>query len=214
MKLELDSPALGKAEGAADLVIAGFLWLLCSVPVVTIGAASAALYYTVVKVCRRKRGTVVRSFFHSFRQNFRQGIFFSIGYLVYLAVLGFTFFTFFHSAEKGNYGIFLAGVVLAMPFLFTLPYIFPVLSRFGGSMGKLLQYAFHMSVGHFPTTIVLLVLGSMVISLCVFIPFCLILLPGVYALLSSFLLERILKRYVIVEKKAGEDGGEIPWYLE
>ena len=32
-----------------DLMILGFLWILCSLPIITIGASSAALYYATVK---------------------------------------------------------------------------------------------------------------------------------------------------------------------
>ena len=39
-----------------DLVWAGILWLLCSLPVITLGAASTALYYSVVKCIRHERG--------------------------------------------------------------------------------------------------------------------------------------------------------------
>ena len=54
-----------------DIVTAGLLWLLCSLPVVTIGAASAALYYSVVKCIRHERGRLVKSFFAAFRRDFR-----------------------------------------------------------------------------------------------------------------------------------------------
>ena len=42
-----------------DIVTAGLLWLLCSLPLVTIGAASTALYYSVVKCIRHERGRLV-----------------------------------------------------------------------------------------------------------------------------------------------------------
>lgn len=67
MKFTVDAPVFNKTNQVADILGAGFLWLICSVPVVTIGPATAALYYTVVKVVRRNRETVVKSFFHSFK---------------------------------------------------------------------------------------------------------------------------------------------------
>ena len=54
-----------------DLIWAGLLWLLCSLPIVTLGAASAALYYGVVKCIRHERGRLTASFFRAFRDNFR-----------------------------------------------------------------------------------------------------------------------------------------------
>ena len=55
-----------------DLIWAGLLWLVCSLPLFTIGASSTALYYTVVKSIRHERGRVTSCFFRSFRSNFRQ----------------------------------------------------------------------------------------------------------------------------------------------
>ena len=55
-----------------DMIWAGLLWLVCSLPVLTLGAATTALYYTVVKCVRHDRGRVSRCFFSAFRANFRQ----------------------------------------------------------------------------------------------------------------------------------------------
>ena len=78
MKFSMDSPVFHIADQITDLLVAGFLWLVFSVPVVTIGPASAALYYTVVKVVRRKRETVTKSFLYAFRLNFKQGTLYGI----------------------------------------------------------------------------------------------------------------------------------------
>ena len=41
-------------SGLIDLIFAGLLWLLCSLPVVTLGASTTALYYTVMKCIRQR----------------------------------------------------------------------------------------------------------------------------------------------------------------
>lgn len=213
MKLSLDSPVMEKAEGIADIIIAGFLWLIFSVPIITIGPASIALYYTVAKVCRRKRDTVWHAFLHAFKINLKQGIACTVIYLLYLGVIIFYFYITFENAGQGNPMLLLAGILLVVPFLFTLLYIFPVISRFGGSLGKMFQYAFHMSMRYFPVTILLLLLSGTVGVLIVLLPVCLAILPGIYVWISSFLLEKILKKYVIWNKE-DSDSGEVPWYLE
>lgn len=58
LKFSMDSPVFHIADQITDLLVAGFLWLVFSVPVVTIGPASAALYYTVVKVVRDRKSVV------------------------------------------------------------------------------------------------------------------------------------------------------------
>ena len=78
--LSLDNPVQGKLQDIGDLLFAGILWFVCSVPIITIGPASSALYYTVVKVVRHKRGTVFKEFWHSFKDNMGHGIVFTIVY--------------------------------------------------------------------------------------------------------------------------------------
>ena len=56
-----------------DLMLLNFIFLLCSVPVVTIGASITALYTVVFRMVREKDSrSVVVQFFRSFRQNFRR----------------------------------------------------------------------------------------------------------------------------------------------
>ena len=66
-----------------DLMILGFLWILCSLPITTIGASSAALYYATVKSVKNRNGYAVQEFFRSFRQNLVPGM---VLWLIILAV--------------------------------------------------------------------------------------------------------------------------------
>lgn len=215
MKLSMDSPVFHIADQITDLLVAGFLWLVFSAPVVTIGPASAALYYTVVKVVRRKRETVTKSFLYAFRLNLKQGIGLTLLYMAYGAFLAFYIYSAtYGEVQGGGYVAVIGGIILAAPFLFTLPYIFPVLSRFQFKVSRLLQYALHMSVGHFMTTFALL---FMLLSVGFFIylfPFFLAVLPGVYVYVSSFLMERVLRGYLAAEREKYGDEDELPWYLE
>ena len=54
VKLLEDAPVVSIAEQISEVIIAGFLWLIACIPIITIGPASAALYYTIVKVVRKK----------------------------------------------------------------------------------------------------------------------------------------------------------------
>ena len=70
-----------------DLVVLSVLWLLLSIPIVTIIPATSALYYSVVKVVRRDRGYLAKEFWRSFRQNLRQGSLCSIVVIVAIFVM-------------------------------------------------------------------------------------------------------------------------------
>ena len=48
------------------------LWLICCLPIFTIGASTTALYYTSFKIAKDEGSFITTMFFRSFRQNFRQ----------------------------------------------------------------------------------------------------------------------------------------------
>ena len=62
-------------DRAADLTILGFLWLVTSIPLVTVGTASAALYYAASKSVRFGEGKPVKAYFKSFKENWREGLY-------------------------------------------------------------------------------------------------------------------------------------------
>ena len=56
----------------SDIVLISMLWLLCSLPVVTVGASTTAAYYTIMKVVHKKTGYISKEFFKSFKLNFKE----------------------------------------------------------------------------------------------------------------------------------------------
>ena len=55
-----------------NMIALNILWLVTSLPIVTIGASTTAMYYTALKLHKDKDVTVWKAFFHSFKQNFMQ----------------------------------------------------------------------------------------------------------------------------------------------
>ena len=61
--------ALGKL---ADLMLLNILFLVCSLPIFTIGASFTAMYYVTLKLAENEEGYIARGFWKSFKQNFKQ----------------------------------------------------------------------------------------------------------------------------------------------
>lgn len=62
-----------------DVVIANLLFLLCSIPLVTIGPALNALYHCMLRTVKGNHTFTVKTFFSAFRQNFIQSFLIWIG---------------------------------------------------------------------------------------------------------------------------------------
>ena len=55
-----------------DVLILNVLWTVVSIPIFTAGAATTAVYYVLLKLVRDEEGSTVKSFFKSFKENFKQ----------------------------------------------------------------------------------------------------------------------------------------------
>ena len=56
-----------------DIIIVNILFILCSIPIVTMGASMSAMYFTLLKKQRTgENGGVVKLFFKGFKDNFKQ----------------------------------------------------------------------------------------------------------------------------------------------
>ena len=73
----------------ADLCILNIICLVCCIPIVTAGASITAMYYVTLKMVRNEEAYIVRSFFKSFKDNFKQAtiinlIMIAVGVVLYL----------------------------------------------------------------------------------------------------------------------------------
>lgn len=200
-----------------DMILLSILWVICSIPIVTIGPASAALYYAVVKVIRRERGYITREFFHSFKDNLKVGCLSTLAFLV-LGIILFYDYQYANQlkADGVSYAFaFNAGFnAVTLIAVCTLAYVFPVLSRFTLGVKSLLKTAFFMSVRHFLTTIiVLIILVATALVLYIVLP-AIFFMPSICALLCSFLLERVFKKYMPAPEEGTEESSDDQWYLE
>ena len=57
-----------------DIVIANLLFILCSIPVITIGPALTALYHCMMRTVKGNNNGTTRTFFRAFKENFKQSL--------------------------------------------------------------------------------------------------------------------------------------------
>lgn len=198
------APKKPKTEGifsllnaVGQLILASILWVVCCLPVITIGAASAALYYSVVKTIRRERTTIVKSFFHAFKTNFRQGLWLNLLLLAYggaVALLALPHISSWTAARSPDVTLYVCAG-LALLAVWIPPYLYPALSRFCFSIGQLFRFTLVLGVRYFFRTVLLTLLLAAFVAFAVLQPVFLILLPGLYAWGSSFLLEPVFKKH-------------------
>lgn len=153
----------------ADIFILNILWLICSLPIVTIGASTTALYYSMMIRQRKDEGYIHKNFFKSFKANFKQS---TIIWLIMLLVGAIIFFDFriglfLNITQNSLIGkvFILTSVVLAIPYSFIIMYIFPVQSKFENKITDNLKNAILMAIGHLGYTFLIIVITASFILL-------------------------------------------------
>lgn len=90
-----DNPVWRFVGKLGDLILLNILWIICSIPIFTIGASTTAVYYVTLKLVRDDDGYTIKSFFRSFKENFKQAtalwLMFLVTGLVLLFDLRFAF---------------------------------------------------------------------------------------------------------------------------
>ena len=197
-----------------DIIVLSIIWILLCIPIITIGPATTALYYTIVKVIRRERGYLMREFFTSFKANFKNGAI--VGIILSILFLIMYFDRTFALSLGGTKGFLMLSVFNAMIFLLLCitTYIFPILSRFKMSKKQLMKTALFMSMKHLPTTILLVIIVVACAIATYIIPMLFFVTPAVCCLLCSLLLERVFKKYMPEKSEDAEITGTDEWYLE
>ena len=149
----MDSPLMRFLTKIADLMVLNILFCVTSIPLITIGASWTALYSVTLKMVRDEEGSVSRSYFRSFRQNFKQATLLWLGVLVVLALLVLDIRVLNGMAGGTAPGLLRVGVeILALLGIMVLQYLFPSLARFEESLADTLKNACMMALAHLPKT--------------------------------------------------------------
>src|SRR5665647_412297 len=74
LKFNADSPLFRFLTTLADFVVLNIVFLLSCLPVFTIGTSLTALYHVTMQEARTEHGYILRTFFKSWKQNFKQSI--------------------------------------------------------------------------------------------------------------------------------------------
>lgn len=179
-----------------EIVMLSLLWVVFSMGIVTVGPATAALYDTVVHVMRRRETDLFPRFLQTFRAEFKTGCLSALLWLVPAALLALLWRA-LSGMEDARFGL-AAGVygpVLLFLLVLCAGWVFPLLSRFTFGFADLNRTALRLALGNILRSAVLallILLGAAVIWVFTF-PF--LFVPGLVALLCSFLIEPVFARY-------------------
>lgn len=178
------------------IMFLNLLWVLFSLPIVTIGASTTALYSVLIKMRNGKEGKLLRDFWAAFKENFRQAT--VIWLIIALAAFVFTTDVVFFVNMGGTFGLLAAMLFLGLDVALAVMslYVFPIQAVFENPIIKTLKNALLLPPRHLGWTVLLLGL-TVLTAVTVFLYWPLIgwFVFGLGAFLNAWIFDRIFRRY-------------------
>ena len=189
---------------AGYMIILSWLWVLTSLPIFTIGASSVALYDIVRKVLMDKEGPISRTFFQSFRANFKQAT--GLWLIVLAVLLVFIYcaglYTFMGDESTLGKVIFWIFIVIVVYFAAWAQIAFSYMARIADTVKTTMRNVLLMCIMH-PMTVVrvgvqtvLVAVGLVVLPLAPVLPMIISLVPACYCALLVRPVEKLLGQYI------------------
>lgn len=215
MRNPLDNPFVQILSRIGDLILVNMLFILCSIPVITAGAAAAALHKVAQSIVMDTEVGVFMPFFRAFKENFKQATVLWLGELVILGALvsyRLIFDGFLPQGVASVLNILL--LVVGLLLLCVAVYALPLLVRYENSLSQLLKNAAILSVIKLPRTLAMVGLALIMpvtfyLSVTVFIDtlfFWMIIGFGFVAYLDSKLLKPVFLELERVKEGHGSIG--------
>ena len=182
-----------------DMICLNVLWVICSIPIVTTGASTTALYTVMLKMVRNEEGYIFRGFFKAFKENFKQS---TIIWLI-VAALGVVWWIDYRVSGLMGQGISdvfrIIFLLLGFLLLSVIIYVFPLTARYENSISATFKNAIILTVAKLPYTfimvavLVIAVLASLwnTMMLMMALPLWFIFGVSLIAWVNSYLLRRV-----------------------
>lgn len=157
MKLfSVDGPLYNFFSRLLDMIKLNFLWLLFSLPVVTIGASTAAAFAITLKMVDEREGYIAKQFWTAFKANLKQGIPAGLLNLFFIYAL-YLDFQLFHAVEGNPIYFLILGIVGSVMCFGYFIYSYALMARYDNTLLRTLKNSMEISVKYFGRTIMIAV---------------------------------------------------------
>lgn len=199
-----------------DMVCLNVLWLICCIPIITIGASTTALYTIMLKMVKNEEGYIFRGFFKAFKSNFKQS---TIIWII-LFLLGIVCWIDYRVAGviSGTAGFVLRSIFLLVGFvlLSVIIYVFPLTARYENTIRATIRNALILTVGKLPYTVLMIAVtaGAVIASLwntatlMFAIPLWFLIGGSLIAWINSYILRRVFLVFEDNENGTDNDSTE------
>lgn len=203
--LKYDSKFWVILDRITDIVILNFLFIVASIPIVTIGASVSATYSVSFKHIKNEDISVSKEFIKNFRENFKVS---TILWILMIVVGGVLLLDFHISNliynEVLSIMLKFISILVGIIYLFSLTYMFPIISKFDNTIKNTIINSILISIQSLPYTIIMIFMNMLWIILIFsfenyfkYILFFYIIIGfGIVSYINSIFLNKIFDKYI------------------
>ena len=208
-KFGIDNPFFAFMGRVGDILILNILFVITSIPIVTIGMSLSAMYRVTLRMARKESNYVAKEYFRACREEWKKS---TVIWLIMLVSGGVLVFDVTVGKDMWNaLNAAVGALIFIWGMLFT--YVFAVQARFENTVKNIFKNALYMAVRHFPFTVIMVVLNAIPALCILFGSMTMALATPIYvaagfavtARINSIFLSRIFRRYAQEEEEAEDE---------
>ncbi len=213
----LDSKFMQAMNKFADLMWLNVLTILCCIPIITIGPATTAMHYVLLKLYRNECSSVTRNFFKSFKENFRQSVILGLIYTLLAIVLVIDVY-YMLNAENVHLIMEIVIIVAVVLSIFSFVWVFPLQCRYENKIKHTIKNSFMVGALNFTKSIMMMLVSLLPVlvlaSTTSGIPIVFLLGLSVPGYVQAMLYSRVFDKMEGVERTADGEIIEDTWTVE
>lgn len=184
------------------VLIINIIYVITCIPIITIGAATTAMYTVMFKIVREEKFSILKDYFSAFAKNFVQSTVIwiasaVIGFVCYLDIAYFALIS-----NTVGYILMALAIIITFVFLMLVSIVFPVISRFEGTIVEHLKNAWYLIGNHIgycagAVLVTILVVGGIAFSTLIGLVFSylVIFVFALNAFILSYMYDRIFSQH-------------------
>jgi uncharacterized membrane protein YesL len=144
-------------EGFANLVILNLLTLLCCLPIVTSGAALAALHFVVMQIVNNEDGKIASTYFKQFKTNLKNATPIA---LIYIALDALVFFELRTANQMKSLGAIVTACIFGFIFIMLAIFVWviPLTAKFVYNTAGAFRNALYLAFSKLPRTVCMIII--------------------------------------------------------
>ena len=151
-----------------DLMLLNILFVLCSLPIITIGASLTALYSVTLKMVENEENYIAKGFLSAFRSNFAQSTVVWVVLLIIGGLLGADMMLISNTTGMLHLAGLLVFGMFGLAYLMEAVFVFPLIARFVNTTPNMIKNGFLIPVSRLPLAFAIIIMDGCFVYLTLF----------------------------------------------